>query len=748
MTNSLNGRQISLITLLLVLPGLFPISGEGQNPVGQPFLIWLKPGHPGDIQLPAPELAEKILHAGFNGVVTPGFFEGQTHYPSKLHPRGHITPGMLGDLDSCRSAHLKVAVYIQALIHGGDLDHPTHLASRHPEWLSSHASGKPLAPSTLLGGGASLDGVFLDPGDPRVKDFLLALLVESVGFYKPDWVILDQVRYPLPDPPPQEGFRNDQPYGYHPAARSSFENEFGADPVSFMRDPIKSADSLGPERLASLQIAWDDWRRMQVNDFIESARRLLAKEHPSCNLAVVGYPDPYLARRVMMQDWPSWIREGIVDAVILPFNDLNNASARFDLLPTGLREKIWGSCTVTLSGEESLIQAEKIRALAKLPGLVLFDASHLADEDVANTVAGALRNEEREGPLAPAVPIPSTAKLTQPQVGMGQTLKDVHGLYGFQPGTPPFEGLTPNQITEQLTELGFNAVFSRTLEEEMRRALEVAGIHHFAEFPFFVGSEHWERDTEAQPVARNGRKILKHNWYSPVCPNVQWLRDEKLEAMVSMVREQRPDGVWLDFIRYPVYWEEVPPSFMPDTCFCENCLRQFQSAAGLLLEGKSTADKAEWILGNHPETWYRWRADTILAYIEELAAAVHQVSPKTLVGAFVLPWRKEDHGNAIYRVAGQDISGFGERLDVLSPMLYFHELRQPASWVRDRIVEMDAEVPCPILPIIQCFDEPDPIPETDLNTALMIALQSPSKGAILFSQRHLEKTGRWQLLTH
>jgi len=695
----------------------------------------------------AGDVLEKIRAAGFNGVVVPALKDGLARYDSRLSPRADgedaSTVNRIGEF---RSRNLLVAAYVQAFIHGGAVDDAGHLAKRFPDWLSSRWDGLSMGAQlrSLSSGQVGLDGVFFDPGIPRFAEFLLGLVSEIMETWAPEWLILDQVRFPLPEPLGPELGRWEQPYGFHPVARSRFESDWGTDPAKFAREPLQSVDSLGREKVEVLMTAWDEWRRGLVDSFVQSVRSLLEKEFPQCRLAVVGYPDPFVARKVAMQDWPRWLEEETVDAVILPDNRLEGERLRdLEILSVDLADGIWLSGPLSGELDRPRVLSQKVRNLSIANGVVLFDSTALEREGIPEALASSWRDTSPAGGETSRTTNPKNSTVGSSSAETTRSVEGIRALYGFDPKEPPFQGLTPNDVARNLKELGFDAVFGGSADASMRRALDVAGIKRFEEFQLFAGEKHWQRHPESQPVAKNGKKLKKTLWYAPVCPNQPWLRTERLERILSRVVSYELQGVWLDFVRYPVFWEEVPP-FLPETCFCPECLKQFQEKTGLKLEGKNTDDIAQWILDRHAEEWYRWRADQILEFVQTVSTEVKKLAPKTVVGAFVLPWAPEEYDGALYRIAGQDLAGFAERVDVLSPMLYFHELGKSPAWVSDRIAALSREFGSPVLPILQCYDQPTPIPPGQFEEALAQSLNSPSNGVILFRQKHLEDTGRWE----
>jgi uncharacterized lipoprotein YddW (UPF0748 family) len=690
------------------------------------------------------QLVEAVRSSGLNGVVLPAVLEGAACFPSQLLPGSPGETGLSELAETSRAAGLSVAVYLQTLIQPGDWESKSHVTRHHKEWLSADWRGEGL--EALLNKpwseGTGLEGLFFDPGLPRVREFLTGLVAEAARHLHPDWVILDLVRYPVPESP-GELPRWSQPYGYHVAVRKEFERQWKADPAALVRDESKAVQAFGKERAEVLLAAWKEWRRESVTQFVREVRGMVKVEFPACRLAVVGNPDPYTARELALQDWAGWLREGLTDSVILPDHGPDASTILgMDLLPDDVRSRIWISSPIGKDAVERETFSRKLGRLPSFAGVVLFDASLLQQAELAAALSQIWRTAS---PAQTATePIPSNSREEEePQAKTAPA--PVRALYGFQPESEPFKGLTPNQTAQKLKDFGFNAVFGGSSSPALRRALGISGIKRYAEFPIFVGKKHWEQDPECQPVASNGRKIKAQGWYAPVCPSTDWLRKEKLETLLRVLRDQELDGVWLDFIRYPVYWEEVPP-FLAETCFCSRCLAGFGKKTGLRPEGNTLAEKAEWILRGHPSEWRRWRADNILEFVSVVSREAKKVSASVQVGAFVLPWKEDDYDNALYRIAGQDIGGFAQIVDRLSPMVYFHELGQKASWVEERAASIARETKIPVLPILQCFDQPTALKPGDLEEAIQASLKAPSAGVILFSQKHLESAKRWDLV--
>jgi uncharacterized lipoprotein YddW (UPF0748 family) len=150
--------------------------------------------------------------------------------------------------------------------------------------------------------GAGDTGGFLDPGDPGVRAYTRAVLLNLAARYDVDGLHLDFVRYP-------EG----GDWGYSPMAVAAFDAALGHAGAPDPHDP-----------------AWKQWRRNQVTAFVRDLSHALARLRPALRLSAAtiawgagpagdagwrgtaAYDEVY-------QDWDDWLREGILDLAV-PMN--------------------------------------------------------------------------------------------------------------------------------------------------------------------------------------------------------------------------------------------------------------------------------------------------------------------------------------------------------------------------------------------------------------------------------------------
>ncbi|MHB1456118.1 MAG: glycoside hydrolase family 10 protein [Armatimonadota bacterium] len=173
---------------------------------------------------------------------------------------------------------------------------PGHPALTHPEWLSKDVNGKTVSP----------DGMFLDPGVPAVREYLVSLISEILTKYEIDGINLDFIRYP------------GKQWGYNDIAIAAFNAEYG-----------RSGKPLPDD------LAWCDWRRRQVTGTVRAIRVEMSRLKPLVKLSAdtVAWgkcPSDFKktdAYAHVFQDWRLWMEEGLIDAN-MPMNYKNPSIAK------------------------------------------------------------------------------------------------------------------------------------------------------------------------------------------------------------------------------------------------------------------------------------------------------------------------------------------------------------------------------------------------------------------------------------
>ncbi|MDP2924002.1 MAG: family 10 glycosylhydrolase [Candidatus Omnitrophota bacterium] len=136
-----------------------------------------------------------------------------------------------------------------------------------------------------------IDGqYFLEPGDLRVREALLSIVEEVLRAYpKIDGVLFDYIRYPDKNPA----------YGYTKINVERFKKATG-------NKTIKEDGQL-----------WKDWKRNQVTEFLKLLVKKTRVVHPDIQISATGCMPYSRAYYEAFQDWPLWLRYGLVDFVTI-----------------------------------------------------------------------------------------------------------------------------------------------------------------------------------------------------------------------------------------------------------------------------------------------------------------------------------------------------------------------------------------------------------------------------------------------
>ena len=199
------------------------------------------------------------------------------------------------------------------------------------------------------------------------------------------------------------------------------------------------------------------------------------------------------------------------------------------------------------------------------------------------------------------------------------------------------------------------------------------------------------------------------------------------------------DGIWLDFIRYPAHWEVAEP-VLEQTCFCPVCLKNFEKATGLQAEGKTTVEKARWILKYHEKEWIHFKTGVIAGFVRELSEAVRNENPDVLRGLFAVPWTEKERSGAILEIIGQDIRLLAQSVDVFSPMVYYPLMGRKPGWMADIASYFRRRTGKPVWPIIFAGDSGHPLSGAELERSIEIAGKNAG-GILVLSFPNVVKAG-------
>jgi uncharacterized lipoprotein YddW (UPF0748 family) len=225
------------------------------------------------------------------------------------------------------------------------------------------------------------ENLFLEPGDPRVVDYLVSIVEEVVARYPSfSGVHLDYVRYPMTVPfiPGSRFTKYGLSYGYGQADVARFKEWTGLDPLT----------DLVSDKQFSL---WDDWRRQQVTQLVRQIAKRVKIKASQMLVSSAVVPSPERAYSAMFQNWAGWLEEGIVDYVVLMNYTLDNQLAKENVrsaLAQRQLGKVYAGLGVFLMKNDPQVFKEQYLILKGLDpdGIVFF-----AYEDITPDIALFLR---------------------------------------------------------------------------------------------------------------------------------------------------------------------------------------------------------------------------------------------------------------------------------------------------------------------------------------------------------------------
>jgi hypothetical protein len=313
-------------------------------------------------------------------------------------------------------------------------------------------------------------------------------------------------------------------------------------------------------------------------------------------------------------------------------------------------------------------------------------------------------------------------------------------------------GGVPTQLLERgsLRDYGVNAIFmgSGGVNEERVRLLKEQGARVFAEFNTMHEASYVKERPDAAPVGTNGEVAPPADEWQGVCTTHPGYRQYKMDDFRRVLRDYEVDGMWLDYHHSHADWERATP-ILPDTCFCDRCLAQFQSDTGTKLPEKLTAEISALLLSEHKAQWVQWRCDVFTDWVREFRAIIDETRPAALLGTYHCPWSDTDSNGALRDKLAIDLKAQAPYIDVFSIMPY-HARFGPSSdpaWIARQTrwlgqylgIEGKPGERHQIWPIVQLSDWGEHVPASQVREVLEQGTEPPVTGVMVFNWGGLQK---------
>lgn len=266
-------------------------------------------------------------------------------------------------------------------------------------------------------------------------------------------------------------------------------------------------------------------------------------------------------------------------------------------------------------------------------------------------------------------------------------------------------GWTLLEATRWLTQLqgyGVNTIFSEsdTYRWDIIKQTHDMGMQFMGGLTCFHSKLSRPLSSDLYPILANGQPRPKMNWYTGIIPTHKGYNATRLESLETMLAENVLDGVWLDFIRWPLHWEQelrsdtAPPL---ESSFDAHTLQLFVTFSDIEIPDGTLEEPANWIINHYTDLWIDFKCKIITDFVAE-AKAIMQVQPDVKpLGMSIVPATPLERN----RLLGQRVPELSKLADYISPMLYHHILGHSPAWIADKLDEFAAESDAKLLPYLQ-----------------------------------------------
>jgi uncharacterized lipoprotein YddW (UPF0748 family) len=345
------------------------------------------------------ELVRRSKEGGFTDLIVQVRGRGDAYYESSIEPRAEALTQQPASFDplamTIEEAHrhgIKVHAWINIFLVADLESLPVsrdHTIYRHPEWVmvprgiatelydvkpnSDRYLDRIIEFSRL--NHRELEGLFVSPAHPAVKDNLLDIWMDVATRYEVDGLHFDYVRYPNPQYDYSrvsiDRFRREIEKKLTPRDRRAFLAQFRQDPLIYIR---------------KFPAAYGEFQRAQVSDLVARIYNGVKSVKPNAIISAAVFANEEDAARSRFQDWKEWLRNGWLDVVCPMAYTPDTKTFHKQMLGAmgyASGKRVWGGIGAYTQPAESAI--EKIRVTRELgaEGFILF--SYDSSIEVSNT---------------------------------------------------------------------------------------------------------------------------------------------------------------------------------------------------------------------------------------------------------------------------------------------------------------------------------------------------------------------------
>ena len=264
---------------------------------------------------------------GFNTLIVQVRARGDAYYRSTIEPRAPELAArpdfdpLAETLALAHRAGLKVHAWVVLNLVSSALELPAsrqHVIYRQPEWLmvprdlaADIRATDPRSPEYVgriarwtRARSNDVEGLYLSPVSTAAAAYLASIVTEIATTYPVDGIHLDYARFPS------------RWFDYSPAAVQQFKQTLRSSISDADRRRADTQETLDPLAYPNLFAAdWDTFRRSRVTSLVMRIRTAIKTARPGVTLSAAVIPHLEQASNERLQDWRTWLDQGLIDVL-------------------------------------------------------------------------------------------------------------------------------------------------------------------------------------------------------------------------------------------------------------------------------------------------------------------------------------------------------------------------------------------------------------------------------------------------
>lgn len=264
------------------------------------------------------------LDGEFNHIFLQVFALGEAYYPSHYAPSRARSDRWLKDfLAEAHRRNIKVSAWVNTFYSWGYAPrtlNPNHPINRNPNWYVQDQYERSILSYTVNElRQCGVEGYFLSPAEPDVRQYIMTIAEEIVNNYDFDGLHFDYIRYPS------------RRFVYDASLRSKFMRKYSVDPQA-LGEAAGLKERLSIWGYQDLVRTWREFIDDDLTIFIRDMTEHIKTMRPGLQVSVAVKPNYRAARHQFHQDWLHWLNSGFVDFVCLMAYSKHIEEDLYDLL--------------------------------------------------------------------------------------------------------------------------------------------------------------------------------------------------------------------------------------------------------------------------------------------------------------------------------------------------------------------------------------------------------------------------------